>query len=582
MLGLLLIKALAKSIILVIRGGKVGLIPEDKVNQIIDSSDIIAVIGEYVDLKKSGSSYKGLCPFHNEKTPSFTVDEKKQLFHCFGCGAGGNVVSFIMQKEGLSYPEALKYLADKSGIKITYSKDDRKNDELKRFYDINRDIMMFFYKNLLTERKAQNYLRQRGLKSSIVNTFMLGYAKDSWDDLVKYVSEKDYLLEDIEKLGLIKKSKSGNYYDKYRDRLIFPIINHYGKIIGFGGRAISGQMPKYLNSPESEVFKKRYNLYGLNVFKKQNKRDIILVEGYMDVIALNNRGVDLAVASLGTAFTHEQARLLSRYADNIYICYDSDQAGVKATNRAIEIFLDEDIRPKIISLEEGLDPDDYIKKYGKDAFLDKMDQALDVYNYKYNKILDIYSKAKDNEKLEKLDLFVEFIASIKSDLTRDIFINNVHKLLNIEKQTLKDAVVRYNQNHRQSNKDKGYNYKNKNFNQEKVIVNNKKTNISTNELETLRLFYHQRDKYEEEKEFFDEVLKDEKVLALKQYLETNNIDKEIYGKFSSDFYYLINYVNNHKNKIVVEELKDRIELENRKKLLNKLRSKNSHSKLGGD
>ncbi|MGO3018556.1 MAG: DNA primase [Anaerococcus sp.] len=558
-----------------------GLIPEEKVNQIIESSDIVAVIGEYVDLKKSGSSYKGLCPFHNEKTPSFTVDEKKQLFHCFGCGAGGNVVSFIMQKEGLSYPEALKYLAEKTGIKINYSQGGEKNEKLNRFYEINRDIMMFFYKNLLTERKAQTYLKDRGLKSSIVNTFMLGYAKNSWDDLVKYVTDKDYLLEDIEKLGLIKKSKKGTYYDKYRDRLIFPIINHYGKIIGFGGRAISGQMPKYLNSPESEVFKKRYNLYGLNVFKKQNKRDIILVEGYMDVIALNNRGVDLAVASLGTAFTHEQAKLLSRYADNIYICYDSDEAGVKATDRAIEIFLEEDIKPKIISLEKGLDPDDYIKKYGKDSFIHKMNEALDVYNYKYNKILDIYSRSKDNEKLEKLNLFVEFIASIKSDLTKDIFINNVHKLFDIDKQTLKDTVVRYNQKHSPKMSNKGYNYRNSQFTKSKVIVKNNEISISPNELETLRLFYHQRDKYNEDKKFFDNIIKDERVLALKKYLETNNIDKETYSKFGSEFHYLIKYVNDHTNQIVVDELKDRIELENKKRLLRKLKSKNSHSKLGG-
>ncbi|MDD7305601.1 MAG: DNA primase [Peptoniphilaceae bacterium] len=557
-----------------------GFIPEDKVNQIIESSDIVAIIGEYVNLKKSGSSYKGLCPFHNEKTPSFTVDEKKQLFHCFGCGAGGNVVSFIMQKEGLSYPEALKFLADKSGIKISYSQDKTKKESLNRFYDINRDIMMYFYKNLLTDRKAQNYLKERDLKSSIVNTFMLGYAKNSWDDLLKYVTEKDYLLEDIEKLGLIKKSDKGTYYDKYRDRLIFPIINHYGKIIGFGGRAISGQMPKYLNSPESEVFKKRYNLYGLNVFKKQNKRDIILVEGYMDVIGLNNRGVDLAVASLGTAFTHEQAKLLKRYADNIYICYDSDTAGIKATDRAIEILLEEDIYPKIISLEDGLDPDDFIKKYGKDLFLKKMDQAYDVYNYKYNKLLDLYSNSRDNEKLEKLDLFVEFIASIKSDLTKDIFINNVHNLFNIDKQTLKDAVVRYNQKHRQNDEKVGY--KNNIHNENRIIVKEKNTNISPNELETLRLFYNQRDKYDLDKEFFDQVLKNEKVLALKEYLETNKIDKDIYDKFSEDFYYIIEYINNNRNKIVVEELKDRIELENRKKLLKKLKSKSGHSMLGGD
>lgn len=548
-------------------------IPEDKINQIRENSDIVAIIGEYVDLKKSGNTFKGLCPFHNEKTPSFTVDDKKQLFHCFGCGAGGDVVSFIMQKEGLSYPEALKYLANKTGIEIKYSDGTTSNSNLNRFYDINRDIMMYFYKNLLTNKGAQNYLKNRGLHNSIVNTFMLGYSNNSWDDLVKYVKEKDYLLDDIEKLGLIKKSNKGTYYDKYRDRLIFPIINQYGKIIGFGGRAISGQMPKYLNSPESEIFKKRYNLYGLNIYKKQNSRDIILVEGYMDVISLNNNGIKNAVASLGTALTSEQAKLLKRYADNIYICYDSDEAGLNATNRAIEIFLNEDIKPKIISLKKGLDPDDYIKKYGKDSFLEKMNDALDVYNYKYNKILDLYSNSRENEKLEKLNMFVEFIASIKSDLTKDIFINNVHKLFNIDKQTLKDEVVRYNQKHRQKSNNKGYNYRNDNVGKNKVIVKENKTSISANELEVLRLFYHQKDKFMDYKEIFDDVLKDTKILALKEYLETNNIDKETYSKFSSDFYYLIKYIENNNNQIVVEELKDRIELENRKRLLKKLKSK---------
>ena len=553
-------------------------ISDEKKNEILENSDIVAIIGDYVDLKKSGNSYKGLCPFHNEKTPSFTVDDRKQLFHCFGCGEGGDVVSFIMHKEGLSYIDSMKYLAKKAGIKLDDTKSSTENKILNRYYDINKDIMMYFYKNLLTDKACQIYLKNRGFRSNIVNTFMLGFAKNSWDDLLSYVKNKDYLLDDIENLGLIKKSQNGKYYDKYRNRLIFPIINHYGKVIGFGGRSIDSTMPKYLNSPESQVFKKRYNLYGLNIFKKQSNKDIILVEGYMDVIGLNNQGIDQAVASLGTSLTSDQAKLLKRYAKNVYICYDEDNAGIKATDRAIEILLDEGIKPNIISLEKGLDPDDFVKKYGRDAFIKKMDEASDVYNYKYNKILDLYAESKDNEKFEKLNLFIEFLSSIKSDLTREIFINNVSKLFDIDKSTLKESVLKYNDNYKKTyknqNKDSFYNkndFKNFNTNQN-TIIERKKYSVSTNELETLRLYLNQKDEYDENKDFFDQVIVDEKLLEIKQYIDKNGFDK-ISENFSNDYQFIIDYIKDRSNKIVGNELKEKINLENRKKLLKKLRNR---------
>lgn len=553
-------------------------ISDEKKNEILENSDIVAIIGDYVDLKKSGNSYKGLCPFHNEKTPSFTVDDRKQLFHCFGCGEGGDVVSFIMHKEGLSYIDSMKYLAKKAGIKLDDTKSSKENKILNRYYDINKDIMMYFYKNLLTDKACQIYLKNRGFRSNIVNTFMLGFAKNSWDDLLSYVKKKDYLLDDIENLGLIKKSQNGKYYDKYRNRLIFPIINHYGKVIGFGGRSIDSTMPKYLNSPESQVFKKRYNLYGLNIFKKQSNKDIILVEGYMDVIGLNNQGIDQAVASLGTSLTSDQAKLLKRYAKNVYICYDEDNAGIKATDRAIEILLDEGIKPNIISLEKGLDPDDFVKKYGRDAFIKKMDEASDVYNYKYNKILDLYAESKDNEKFEKLNLFIEFLSSIKSDITREIFINNVSKLFDIDKSTLKESVLKYNDNYKKTyknqNKDSFYNkndFKNFNTNQS-TIIERKKYSVSTNELETLRLYLNQKDEYDKNKDFFDQVIVDEKLLEIKQYIDKNGFDK-ISENFSNDYQFIIDYIKDKSNKIVGNELIEKINLENRKKLLKKLRNR---------
>lgn len=543
-----------------------SLISDGKINQILQSSNIVDIIGEYVDLKRAGSSFKGLCPFHNEKTPSFTVDEKKQLFHCFGCGAGGDVVSFIMQKEGLSYPESLKFLADKAGISIDYTEDPGVNKKNKELYDLNKDIMMFFYKNLLTDRKAQSYLKSRGLSSKIVNTFMLGYARDSWDDLYSYIRSRKYSEKDLEEIGLIKKSSKGNYYDKYRDRIIFPIINHFGKVIGFGGRAVSGQMPKYLNSPESSIFKKRYNLYGLNIYKRQKRKELILVEGYMDVIALNNHGLDIAVASLGTALTIDQAKLMKRYSDDIYICYDQDNAGIKATEKAIEIFHEIGVNPSVIVLEDGNDPDDFIKAKGRDAFEEKIENAQDSYNYKYNKILDEYSSAKPSERLDKLNLFVAFLSSIKQELTQEIFINNVSKLFDIDKTTLKQAVSRYN-------KDTDLRDKNKSkFNKkEKIIVESTNKDFKINELEVLRLFFNQRSDYEKDREFFDKAIENEKINNVKTFLKEKDVSK--FDLSDEDYKYILNYIRDNTNPILAEELKRKIILYNRKRELRKLKKR---------
>lgn len=543
-----------------------SLISDGKINQILQSSNIVDIIGEYVDLKRAGSSFKGLCPFHNEKTPSFTVDEKKQLFHCFGCGAGGDVVSFIMQKEGLSYPESLKFLADKAGISIDYTEDPGVNKKNKELFDINKDIMMFFYKNLLTDRKAQSYLKNRGLSSKIVNIFMLGYARDSWDDLYSYIRSKNYKEEDLEEIGLIKKSSKGNYYDKYRDRIIFPIINHFGKVIGFGGRAVSGQMPKYLNSPESSIFKKRYNLYGLNIYKRQKRKELILVEGYMDVIALNNHGLDIAVASLGTALTIDQAKLMKRYSDDIYICYDQDKAGVKATEKAIEIFHEIGVNPSVIVLDDGNDPDDFIKAKGKDAFEEKINNAQDSYNYKYNKILDEYSSAKPSERFDKLNLFVAFLASIKQELTQEIFINNVSKLFDIDKITLKQAVSRYNKDTDLRDKNKGkYNKK------EKIIVESTNKDFRINELEVLRLFFNQRSDYEKDRDFFDKAIENEKINNVKTFLKEKDVSK--FDLSDEDYKYILDYIRDNTNPILAEELKRKISLYNRKMELRKLKKR---------
>ncbi len=557
-----------KSIILL--GEKMRLISDDMANQIKDNSDIVDIIGEYVDLKKAGSSYKGLCPFHNEKTPSFTVDKKKQLFHCFGCGAGGDVVSFIMQKEGLSYPESLKYLGEKAGINIVYSENHVVNERRNKLFDINKEVMMYFYKNLLTNKAPQDYLLNRGLRSNIVNTFMLGFALDSWDNLLNFSKTKNIKEEDLLELGLIAKSKKGNYYDKYRNRIIFPIIDTYGRVIGFGGRSIDKTMPKYLNSPESDVFKKRFNLYGLNNFKKQNRRDLILVEGYMDVIALNNNGIDIAVASLGTAFTVEQAKLAKRYADNIYICYDSDTAGIKATKRAIEIFREAEIGVSIIELEDGLDPDDFVKKYGKDAFEQRIAEAQDEYNYAYNQILKGYSEANENEKFEKLNLFIAFLASIKQDLTREIFINKVSSLFEIDKQTLKSAISKYNNKHHKDT------YNREEFEKSQIVIEEKRSFIKAHELEILRLIFNQLEDYQKELGYFDRYIESPKAVSFRDFLIDKDPSK--FDKTDEDFKFILDYVMDDKNPILVSELKDKISLYERLEKRRNLRMRSIDSK----
>lgn len=537
---------------------------DEKINQIRDRIDIVALVSEYVKLKRSGSSYLGLCPFHNEKTPSFTVSQEKGLFHCFGCGAGGDIFTFVMKKEGLTYPEAVRFLANKAGITLDESRENKKeNKEKERLYEINHDIAMYFYKNLLTEKRPQAYLVKRGLKSNILNKFLLGYAKDSRDDLLNYCLEKDYLLDDLLKLGLISRGRTGTYYDKFRDRLIFPIINQYGKVIGFGGRAIGDAMPKYLNSPENPIFQKRYNLYGLNTFKKQKKREAILVEGYMDVISLNNHGIETGLASLGTSLTSDQAKLLKRYADDIYICYDGDSAGQAATKRAIDIFAEEGISPKIISLKDNLDPDEFIKKYGRDEFLKEMEGALDIYNYQYEKILEVYAGSKDNEKLEKLNLFLDFLAKIPSPLTQEIFLNKVAGLFNVEKDTLKDSLKKYNNKMTESTKAPTYKRP-----ENKVMVEEPFQDYSTNELEVLRLYKNQREDYLENYEIFDNFLENADILAVKKSLEEER--EETSGKYE----YIYSYIENTSNKIDPAELIDKIELENKKKLLKKIRDRN--------
>lgn len=417
----------------------------DDVSRVKEAINIVDVIGEFVELKKAGKNYKGLCPFHKEKTPSFVVSEERGTFMCFGCHEAGDVFSFLMKRDNMTFPEALEYLADKAGITLENTIQNRqKKIDFEKYYKINEDARKFFYQNLLTYKPARDYLRNRKINDYTINEFSLGYAPDSWDILTNHMTKIGHKLEDLVELGLVARSQNGRYYDVYRNRLIFPIYNIRDRIIGFGGRTLANDRAKYINSPESEIYHKGSQLYGLNLIHKENNRDrIILVEGYMDVIGLRQNGFKNTVAALGTALTDQQVKLASRYAKEVYLSYDSDSAGIKASLRAIESFTDKGIFPKVISLEEGLDPDDYIKEYSSEAYEKKIKEADNHIDFQLNLITkntDVTDPGKMTDTIKNIS---EIINPIKSEVVKDEYIQKVSKKLGINPMSLANDLGKF-------------------------------------------------------------------------------------------------------------------------------------------
>ena len=403
--------------------------------------DIVDVIGRQVQLKRAGANYKGLCPFHNEKTPSFIVSPQKQIFTCFGgCGASGDVVSFVMRYYNLEFNEAVEKLAKEYGIDIVKSQ--RRNDDREKYYEINREAARFFYRNM-TEgpNRGYSYMRRRGIEDRTIKKFGLGYAPDSWDSLYGYFKEKGTDEKLLLELGLISQ-KDGRYFDKFRDRVIFPIINTAGKVIGFGGRALDDKaMPKYLNSPENRVFQKKNNLYALN----STKQDIgkagtaIIVEGYMDAISLYQNGVRNVAASLGTALTDNQAKLINRYTKNVVLSYDADAAGQKAALRGIEVLRNEGCKVKVLHVTDGKDPDEYIKKNGRDAFDKLVEKAIPYTDYKIEAAKRDIDLGTEEGKID----FIRRITPFLSDLTpveADIYIKKAARDTGISEKAIKMEI----------------------------------------------------------------------------------------------------------------------------------------------
>ncbi len=414
------------------------------IEEIHRANPIETVMSSYIQLKKRGRNYLCSCPFHSEKTPSCTVFPDTQTFYCFGCGAGGDVITFIMKIENLDFMEALKLLAQRSGLEMPSYSSNSQNSQLRtKIYEINRISANFFYNNLITssDKSGLLYFMQRKISPQIIKKYGLGYAPDSWDNLVKYLNSKGYSDDEISSAWLGGRSqKNGTMFDMFRKRVIFPIIDLRKNVIGFGGRVLDDSKPKYLNTAKTLVFDKGSNLFSLNFAKNNQNNKIILCEGYMDVIALHQAGFENAVATLGTAITPEQARIISHYAEEVIIAYDSDNAGQKATQKAINHFSDVGIRTTILRMEGAKDPDEFIKKFGRDRFRMLLDKSYDANDFMLDKCENGLDLDTESGKIELLKRTSSIIAGMDSPLEREIYISRTSKKCNISSDVLRNHI----------------------------------------------------------------------------------------------------------------------------------------------
>ncbi len=466
---------------------------EHVIEQIREHNDIVSIISEYITLTKKGNSYLGLCPFHAEKTPSFTVSQEKQLYYCFGCGSGGNIITFLMQKDNMNFVEAVKYLAERANIRI--EEEQLTPEELKlrqkkeRLFQLYKDAANFFY---ILLRRSENkevldYLVNRNLSLDTINKFGLGYAPSNYNTLSNYLIDKGYDRELLIDSGLLMQSKKNSLlYDRFSSRVIFPILSVDKKVIAFGARVLDNTLPKYLNSPETLIFDKSRTLYGLN-FAKLNTHDYyILVEGYMDVIAMHQIGFMQAVASLGTAFTVFQARLLKRYTSKVVIMYDSDEAGIKATLRAIPILRNQGIEVKVLQLEEGKDPDEYIKTHSKEELKKLLDHATSEIWFRISRIEKEYNLQVTEEKILFLKQVSKIIGEIESSIEQSLYIEDICKQYSVEKSAFLTEVKRQEM----SNDNSGKYHHTLRKHTEDIPLKETRSKKLNNEIEFLAVLYH--------------------------------------------------------------------------------------------
>ena len=417
-----------------------ALIPHEYVQEVVRRSDITDVVGQYVQLKRKGRLYAGLCPFHNEKTPSFYVYPETQSFYCFGCGAGGDVITFVRKIANLSYVEAVKQLAGQAGMPLP-EEEDEESRLRGRLLEINRCAARYFFEQLNAPTPeagaARGYWRQkRGLSDAAIRRFGLGYAPEDFTGLLHYLKRRGFSEPELEASGLIKRSAKGNLYDIFRHRVMVPIIDVRGNIIAFGGRVLDDSKPKYINSPETMIYKKSRTLFALNIAKKSATRRYILCEGYMDVISMHEAGFDTAVCACGTALTAEQVKLLTEYADEVVLSYDSDEAGQKATERSLGLLKATNLRVKVLSIPGAKDPDEFIKKYGKDRFEALLDGTANPTEFELAKLRRQFGLKSGDGRMEYINRAVAILAANPNAVAQDVYAGRLAEETNVSKTAI--------------------------------------------------------------------------------------------------------------------------------------------------
>lgn len=420
---------------------------DDIIEEVRLNNDIVNVISEYLHLEKKGGGYFGLCPFHREKTPSFHVDPVKQLYYCFGCSNGGNIFHFIMNIENLDFQDALRLLADKAGILLPEPDDNAEQEKIKLRKDIleaNKEAGKFYYSNLAGAggKQAQDYLFKRGLSTQTIKKFGIGFAPDDWDLLTRFLLSKGFDEKVLLESGLTLKSKKGSLIDRFRKRIMFPIFNIRGNIVAFGGRVLDDSHPKYINSPETACYSKGRELFGMNLAKKSAEKKLLIVEGYMDVISLHQAGIDYAVASLGTALTNMQGRILKKYADEVIISYDTDIAGKKATERGLDVLEGLGCRVKVLQVPGEKDPDEFVRKNGADKFKNLVDRAISILEFKILSLRQMYPQDNQENKLSFLNGVADLLAEQDNILEREMVMKNISRDYDITMDTLQAEVER--------------------------------------------------------------------------------------------------------------------------------------------
>ncbi|WP_096270611.1 DNA primase [Paucisalibacillus globulus] len=429
-------------------------IPEEIIEQVRGANDIVDVVGEYVQLKKQGRNYFGLCPFHGEKSPSFSVTQEKQIFHCFGCGKGGNVVTFLMEMESFTFFEAIKYLADRTGIELptdsikTESSLSNENQQILSAQEWLTKLYHHLIRYTKDGKIGLDYLVERGITEEAIDTFKLGYAPNTKDFIATFLEKKGFHKQLLVKYGLLNMNQENDTVsDRFRGRVIFPIRNHLGKTVAFGARALEkNQEPKYLNSPESDLFQKGKLLYNFDLAKKhiRKKSEAVLFEGYMDVISAYQAGVENVVATMGTALTETQAKLLKRYVDTVILCYDGDRAGIEATYKASKLLQQVGCQVKIASLKDGLDPDSFIKEYGGEAFRREVIGASQTFMSFYMRYLKKdFNVSLESDRIQYLEEVLKELAKIESSVERELYVNELSAEYNITAESLLEQIEQY-------------------------------------------------------------------------------------------------------------------------------------------